>query len=104
VIPAYIELIEFEQLKKRDDPEQLKSLIGEEVVAELRRISGWISIINNTKFVKAMKLAPAKIDKRTLSPFLLLLEDLPSKDSECVEAIKLKEVVNSIIELGLTDR
>jgi hypothetical protein len=100
-IPTYIELIEFEQLTRKDDPEQLKVLIADDVVAELRRIGGWIDIINSPTFIMAMKLAPAKIDKRTLSPFGQLLKVLPSKDQNGVEANMLKKAINSIIESGL---
>jgi hypothetical protein len=101
-IPAYIELIEFEQLAKKDDPEQLKALIGEDVVVELRRICGWISIINGRRFVTTMNLTPAKIHKRTLAPFLQLLNDLPPKDKQGAEAEMLKKAVADIIQSGLT--
>ena len=102
VIPSYVKLIEFEQLMGRNNPEQLKQLITEEVVAELRRIGDWIEIINSTKFLTDMRLSPAKISKRTLSPFLKLLKGLPTKEQKGAEAIMLKNIVNSIIEKGLT--
>ncbi len=102
-IPAYVELIEFEQLLKRSDPRELKTLIAEEIVAELRRIRVWLKIINNSKFLIEMKLSPAKISKRTLSPFLHLLKDLPSKDDDCTEAMMLKNAINDIINDGFRE-
>jgi len=99
-IPNYVNLIEWEQLLSKDNPDKLKILIAEEVIAELRRFKRWISIINHPKFLKDMKKAPSKVSKRTLSPFLQLLEDLSSKDKSTVEPL-LRNAVNEIISEGL---
>lgn len=48
-IPHYVNLIEWEQLLSKDNPEKLKKLITEEVIAELRRFKEWIRVINHSK-------------------------------------------------------
>jgi hypothetical protein len=99
VIPLYVDLIEWENLLNKNKPEKLKILM-DDVVAELRRHKEWIRIINNSQFVNDKKLTPLKVSKRTLSPFMQLLEDLSSKDKSTVEPL-LRNVVNEIISEGL---
>jgi hypothetical protein len=52
------------------------------------------------KFINDRKLTPSKVSKRTLSPFMQLLEELSSKDKSAVEPL-LKNVINEIISEGL---
>ena len=83
----------------RDNPDRLRALIGEEVVAELRRHTGWVRVINNKKFIEKMGLSAAKISKRTLKPFLLLIEDLPEKENEAVASM-LRKAIDELISTG----
>ena len=99
-IPHYVNLIEWEQLLSKDNPEKLKTLITEDVVAELRRFRQWVHIINHEKFTADMQLFQSKVSKRTLSPFLLMLDDLPAKDRDVVE-ILLRETISDLISEGL---
>jgi len=99
-IPHYVNLIEWEQLLSKDNPEKLKKLITEEVISELRRFKEWIRVINHPKFINDRKLTPSKVSKRTLSPFIQLLEGLSSKDKGTVEPL-LRNAVNEIISEGL---
>ncbi len=100
-IPHYVNLIEWEQLLSKDNPEKLKKLITEEVIAELRRFKEWIRVINHPKFINDRKLTPSKISKRTLSPFIQLLEDLSSKDKSTVGPL-LKKAIDEVISEGLS--
>lgn len=99
-IPSYVNLIEWEQLLAKDNPDKLKALITEEVIAELRRFKEWVSIINHRRFLKDMKLSPSVVSKRTLSPFSQLLDDLPGKDKTTIETM-LKNAISELIEVGL---
>jgi hypothetical protein len=98
--PLYLNLIEWEQLLSKDNPEKLKKLIAEEVVAELRRFRQWVQMINHEKFTVDMQLSRSKVSKRTLSPFLLMLDDLPSKDRDVVE-ILLRNTISELINEGI---
>jgi len=101
-IPSYVNLIEWEQLLAKDNPEKLKTLITEEVIAELRRFKQWVSIINHEKFLQDMGLSPSVVSKRTLSPFLQLLDDLSGGDIATIETM-LRNTISELIEVGLKD-
>lgn len=99
VIPSYIELIEWEHLLYRDNPDKIRTLIAEDVIVELRRYIVWIRSININVFTHKMKLSPAKVNKRTLNPFLLLINDFPKKENDTIACL-LKTTINDLISEG----
>ena len=101
-IPSYVNLIEWEQLLARDNPNKLQALITEEVVAELRRFKQWVSIINHSRFLKEIGLSPSKVSNRTLSPFSKLLDGISGKEKDTIETM-LKSAISELIEAGLTN-
>ena len=101
-IPFYVELIEWEQLLSKDNPNNLSS-IAEDVVAELRRFKNWLRIINHRKFITEMQLIVSTVSKRTLDPFSKILDELKHKNKS-TEELMLKNEINELLEIGLDSK
>ena len=98
---SFADFVEFEHVINGRTPDQLKCLIAEQVVPELRRVTDWLNIINGKRFVVDHSLAPAKISKRTLIPFHKLLDALPVGDGGEPEATMLRNALGEMIDSGL---
>jgi hypothetical protein len=94
-VPKFLSYVEWEVLDRRNDPDQIVGFTRKHLLPDLEQIVEWLHIINMPVFTESYRMAPLKIQERTVEPFLKIMMHFPETGAEQVKQA-LESTVSAI--------